>query len=146
MVTFDLDASLVLLAQKTDKQLMTRVLIIEDEEILRESILNILETNGFSTIEAGDGQNGVRLAKEQMPDLILCDIRMPELDGYEVLKALRQDPLTASIPLLFLTAENIQNVRDQGEALGVNGYLTKPFSTAQLLQAISQGLRDYPGH
>ena len=146
MVTFDLDASLVLLAQKTDKQLMTRVLIIEDEEILRESILNILETNGFSTIEAGDGQNGVRLAKEQIPDLILCDIRMPELDGYEVLKALRQDPLTASIPLLFLTAENIQNVRDQGEALGVNGYLTKPFSTAQLLQAISQGLRDYPGH
>jgi len=145
-VTFDPDASLVLLAQKTDKQLMTRVLIIEDEEILRESILNILEANGFSTIEAGDGQSGVRLAKERIPDLILCDIRMPELDGYEVLKTLRQDPLTASIPLLFLTAENIQNVRDQGEALGVNGYLTKPFSTAQLLQAISQGLRDYPRH
>jgi CheY-like chemotaxis protein len=132
------------LGQKTEKQLMTRVLIIEDEEILRESILNILETNGFSTIEAGDGQSGVRLAKERIPDLILCDIRMPELSGYEVLKTLRQDPLTVGIPLLFLTADNMQNVMDQGEALGANGYLTKPFSTVQLLQAISQGLRDYP--
>lgn len=141
MVTSNAHA-LVLLGQKTEKPLMRRVLIIEDEEILRESILNILETNGFSTIDAGDGRSGVRLAKERIPDLILCDIRMPELDGYEVLKALRQDPLTASIPLLFITAENIQNVMAQGEVLGANGYLTKPFSTAQLLQAISKGLRD----
>ncbi|GAB4180238.1 MAG: hypothetical protein Fur006_14210 [Coleofasciculaceae cyanobacterium] len=121
---------------------MTKVLVIEDEEILRESILNILETNGFSAIGAADGRSGLQLAKEVVPDLILCDVRMPELDGYEVLKALRQDPIAAEIPLLFLTAENIQRVVRQGEQLGANGYLTKPFSTAQLLKAINQELRD----
>jgi CheY-like chemotaxis protein len=121
---------------------MTKVLVIEDEEILRESILNILETNGFSAIGAADGRSGLQLAKEVVPDLILCDVRMPELDGYEVLKALRQDPIAAEIPLLFLTAENIQRVVRQGEQLGANGYLTKPFSTAQLLNAIDKELRD----
>ena len=121
---------------------MTKVLVIEDEEILRESILNILETNGFNAIGAADGRSGLQLAKEVVPDLILCDVRMPELDGYEVLKALRQDPIAAEIPLLFLTAENIQRVVRQGEQLGANGYLTKPFSTAQLLKAINQELRD----
>lgn len=121
---------------------MTRVLVIEDEEILRESILNILNINGFSAIEAGDGQSGLQLAREVVPDLILCDVRMPELDGFEVLKALRQDPLTEAIPLLFLTAENIQNVVRQGQQLGATGYLTKPFTTAQLLEAINQGLCD----
>ena len=121
---------------------MTKVLVIEDEEILRESILNILETNGFNAIGAADGRSGLQLAKEVVPDLILCDVRMPELDGYEVLKALRQDPIAAEIPLLFLTAENIQRVVRQGEQLGANGYLAKPFSTAQLLKAIDQELRD----
>jgi len=121
---------------------MTKVLVIEDEEILRESILNILNINGFSAIEAGDGQSGLQLAKEVVPDLILCDVKMPELDGFEVLKALRQDPLTAGIPLLFLTAGNIQNVVSQGQQLGATGYLTKPFTTAQLLEAINQGLCD----
>ncbi len=121
---------------------MTKVLVIEDEEILRESILNILETKGFSAIEAGDGRSGLQLAKEVVPDLILCDVRMPEFDGYEVLKALRKDPLTAKIPLLFLTAENVKTVVLQVEQLGANGYLTKPFTTAQLLNAIDGVLRD----
>jgi len=137
--------ALVLLDQTSEKQLMTKVLIIEDEEILRESILNILETNGFITIEAGDGRSGVQLAKQFVPDLILCDVRMPEFNGYEVLQKLRQDPITAKIPLLFLTAENIQNVKDQAQELGAHGYLFKPFTTAQLLQAIAQELRDCLG-
>ena len=132
--------ALVLLDQTSEKQLMTKVLIIEDEEILRESILNILEINGFSTIEAGDGRSGVRLAKELVPDLILCDVRMPGLNGYQVLQTLRQDPVTAKIPLLLITAENIRNVRYQAQELGANGYLTKPFTTAQLLQSIAQEL------
>jgi CheY-like chemotaxis protein len=120
---------------------MTKVLVIEDDEILRESILTILETNGFSAIGAADGRSGLQLVKEIIPDLILCDVRIPEFDGYEVLKALRQDPIAAEIPLLFLTAENIQQVVHQGEQLGANGYLTKPFSTAQLLKVINQKLR-----
>lgn len=121
---------------------MAKVLVIEDEEILRESILNILKTNGFNAIEAKDGRSGLQLAKEFIPDLILCDVRMPGFDGYDVLKALRQDSLTASIPLLFLTADSLQNVMRQGEQLGANGYLTKPFSTAQLVEAVRRELRD----
>ncbi len=119
---------------------MTKVLVIDDEEILRESILTILKTRGFSTIEARDGRSGVRLAKQFVPDLILCDIRMPEFDGYEVLKALRQEPTTAAIPLIFLTADAIAKVMHQGQQLGANGYLTKPFSTAELLDTIATHL------
>lgn len=120
---------------------MTKVLVIDDEEILRESILNILKTRGFNTIEAGDGRSGVYLAKQFVPDLILCDIRMPEFDGYEVLKALRQEPTTATIPLIFLTADAIAKVMYQGQQLGANGYLTKPFSTAELLDTIATHLK-----
>ncbi len=120
---------------------MAKVLVIEDQEVLRESILNILNTRGFSAIGAEDGRRGLQLATEWVPDLILCDIRMPELDGYEVLSSLRQDPLTATIPFLFLTAETIQTVASKGKLLGANGYLLKPFTTAELLEAISQELR-----
>jgi CheY-like chemotaxis protein len=121
---------------------MAKVLVIEDEEILRERILDILDTNGFSAVGAGDGRRGLQLAKEYVPELILCDIRIPELDGYEVLRALRQDPTTATIPFVFLTAENIQNVVRQGQVLGASGYLTKPFTTAQLLDVIGKELGD----
>jgi CheY-like chemotaxis protein len=121
---------------------MAKVLVIEDQEVLRESILNILNTRGFNAIGAEDGRRGLQLATEWVPDLILCDIRMPELDGYEVLSSLRQDPLTATIPFLFLTAETIQTVASKGKLLGANGYLLKPFTTAELLEAISHELRD----
>jgi CheY-like chemotaxis protein len=141
IVAASTDAS-VLLGQISKKQLMAKVLVIEDEEILRESILNILKLNGFSAIEAVNGRQGLQLAKEWVPNLILCDIRMPELDGYEVLRALRQDPVTASIPVIFLTAESIQKVIDKGQSLGAKGYLSKPFSTAQLLETINKELGD----
>jgi CheY-like chemotaxis protein len=120
---------------------MTKVLVIEDEELLRETILNILKTREFIAVGAEDGRRGLNLVKEFAPDLILCDIRMPELDGYEVLRALRQDPLTAMVPLIFLTAETIQNVERQGQRLGANGYLPKPFTTAELLEVIATHLR-----
>jgi CheY-like chemotaxis protein len=121
---------------------MTKVLVIEDDEVLRESILDILGTRNFDVIGAEDGRRGLQLAQEFVPDLILCDVRMPKLNGYEVLQAIRQDPKTAAIPLIFLTAETIQNVVGKGQNLGANGYLIKPFSTAELLEAINQGQRD----
>ena len=121
---------------------MTKVLVIEDDEVLRESILDILKTRNFDVIGAEDGLRGLQLAQEFVPDLILCDVRMPKLNGYEVLQAIRQDPKTAAIPLIFLTAETIQNVVGKGQNLGANGYLIKPFSTAELLEAINQGQRD----
>ena len=116
---------------------MTKVLVIEDEELIRESILNLLNTRGFSAIGSGYGKLGLQLAKEIVPDLILCDVRMPEFDGYEVLKALRQDPITATIPFIFLTAETNQDIQRPGQLNSENAYLTKPFTTAELLEAIA---------
>ncbi|MBW4545486.1 MAG: response regulator [Symplocastrum torsivum CPER-KK1] len=120
---------------------MAKVLVIEDDELLRESILHILNTREFNAIGAGDGRCGLQLAKEFVPDLILCDVRMPEMNGYEVLRSLRQDPVTASLPFIFLTAESSEDVLRQGELLGANGYLTKPFATAELLEVLETHLR-----
>jgi CheY-like chemotaxis protein len=121
---------------------LTKVLVIEDEELLRESILDILKTGGFTAVSAENGRKGLDLASEFVPELILCDVRMPELDGYEVLKALRQDPVLENILLIFLTAETQQTVQRQGQILGANAYLIKPFTKAQLLEVINQVIRD----
>jgi len=121
---------------------LTKVLVIEDEELLRESIVDILKTGGFTAVSAENGRKGLDLASEFVPELILCDVRMPELDGYEVLKALRQDPVLENILLIFLTAETQQTVQRQGQILGANAYLIKPFTKAQLLEVINQVIRD----
>lgn len=115
---------------------MAIVLAIEDDPLTRDSIINILSLKGISAIAAADGRAGLQLAKENIPQLILCDVRMPELNGFDVLKALRQDSTTATIPLIFLTAET-NEVIERGQKLGVNGYLNKPFTTAELLSAIA---------
>jgi len=120
---------------------MTKVLVIENEEIFREILTNILEREGFETMGAENGSQGLNLAREFLPDVILCDVKMPELNGYDVLRAIRQNQSTATIPFIFLTAETIHSVIDQGQLLGANGYLTKPFSTAQLLEIIHKGVR-----
>lgn len=121
---------------------MTRVLVIEDDELIRESILNILASRGLTAIGAADGRVGLQSAKDNIPDLILCDIRMPQLDGYEVLAVLRQDSSTATIPVIFLTAETALEVLNRGQMLGASGYLNKPFSTAELLAAIAPYIRN----
>lgn len=116
---------------------MIKVLVIEDDRLTRDIILNLLLLREISAIAAADGRAGLQLAKEIIPDLILCDVRMPELSGYDVLEALRQDSTTATIPLIFLTAETNQNAIERGQQLGANGYLNKPFTTAELLSAIA---------
>jgi CheY-like chemotaxis protein len=116
---------------------MTKVLVIEDDGLLRDSIVNLLRMRGLTAIAAENGALGLKLAQENIPDLILCDVRMPELSGYEVLKSLREDTNTANIPLIFLTAENTPEVTAQGAELGANGYLYKPFSTTELIGAIA---------
>lgn len=83
---------------------ITKILVIEDEFFIRENLLELLEIEGFDAVGAENGLVGVRLAKEYQPDLILCDVMMPELDGFGVLKALREDSATATIPFLFLSA------------------------------------------
>ena len=114
--------------------------MIEDEELIRESIIYLLEVRGFMVINTAEGYNEVRLAKELIPDLILCDIRLPGLNGYQVLRVVRADPMTANIPLIFLTAQMSLADLEQSQNLAVNGYLAKPFTTAALLKVISDCL------
>jgi two-component system, chemotaxis family, response regulator PixG len=116
---------------------MTRILVIEDEQLVRENILDLLEAEGFDGIGAENGHVGVTWAWDRKPDLIICDVMMPELDGYEVLKLLRKEPVTATIPFIFLTAKADKGDFRQGMQLGADDYLTKPFTSTELLGAIS---------
>jgi EAL domain-containing protein (putative c-di-GMP-specific phosphodiesterase class I)/DNA-binding NarL/FixJ family response regulator len=115
---------------------MTKILVIEDEELVRENLLDLLEAEDYDTIAAANGRIGLNLAFSEVPDLILCDMMMPEVDGYGVLTTLRQDPLTATIPFIFLTAKSAKADFRQGMDLGADDYLTKPFTRAELLSAI----------
>ncbi|UKO96249.1 hybrid sensor histidine kinase/response regulator [Nostoc sp. UHCC 0870] len=116
---------------------MSKVLVIEDDINVRQNILELLDNEGFNLIEAENGQIGVDLALAEMPDLILCDVMMPELDGYGVLKGLRQNPTTAMIPLIFLTAKSDKTDFRQGMEMGADDYIVKPFTRAELLAAIA---------
>jgi diguanylate cyclase (GGDEF)-like protein len=120
---------------------MTTILVVEDDEIIRSNLLEILELEGFRAIGAEDGRNGVNQAKAFLPDLVLCDIQMPELDGYGVLDALRSMPETATIPVILLTAKTEYRDVRRGMNLGADDYLTKPCSVAELLESISTRLK-----
>ena len=116
---------------------MAKILVIEDEESIRENILDLLEAENFEGIGAINGQVGIKLANEQIPDLILCDMMMPEVDGHGVLKALRSEPLTATIPFIFLTAKADKSDVRTGMELGADDYITKPCTPQELLKAIA---------
>ncbi|UBF23929.1 response regulator [Kovacikia minuta CCNUW1] len=119
---------------------MKRILIIEDERSIRESVLELLEVEGFNVTSAENGSVGLQIVQEHPPDLVLCDVIMPELDGYEVLTALRQNPITATIPFIFLTAKGMKEDIRQGMGLGADDYLIKPFTPQELLRAIATRL------
>lgn len=116
---------------------MSKILVIEDEGPVRNNLIELLEAEDFAAVGAENGRVGVQLAGEQLPDLILCDVMMPELDGYGVLAQLRDDPRTATIPLIFLTARAEMSDLRQGMTLGADDYLIKPFTRDDLLHAIS---------
>lgn len=115
---------------------MKKILIIEDNKEIRENIAEILELDGYATIEAANGKEGVQKALEEAPDLIVCDIMMPELDGYGVLHILAKKEETSSIPFIFLTAKAERTDMRKGMKLGADDYLTKPFEDTELLDAI----------
>lgn len=119
---------------------MHKILVIEDERVIKMNLLKLLSAEGFQTISADDGISGLKLAQAELPDLIICDILMPNLDGYGVLKALQQDPVTATIPFIFLTAKAERSDWRQAMTLGADDYLTKPFTRAELLDAIASRL------
>jgi diguanylate cyclase len=119
---------------------MKKILVIEDNEIIRANIVELLLEQDFNAIEAKDGLIGVRLAQEEMPDLIVCDVMMPGLDGYGVLKALRQSPATQTTPFIFLTALDERADTRKGMELGADDFLIKPCKPDELLKAIATRL------
>lgn len=120
---------------------MKKILLIEDDQVMRENTAEILELADYQVTSAPNGKKGVGLAKEVKPDLIICDIMMPELDGYGVLHVLSKDPLTATIPFIFLTAKAEKSEMRKGMDLGADDYLTKPFEETELLNAIETRLK-----
>lgn len=120
---------------------MKKILLIEDNEAMRENTAEMLELANYNVVTAANGKIGVEMAKGEMPDLIICDIMMPELDGYGVLYYLSKDPSTASIPFIFLSAKAEQSEVRKGMNMGADDYLTKPFEELDLLAAIESRLK-----
>ena len=120
---------------------MKKILVIDDEECLRSNVCAILNYEGFDILEAGNGLKGMQLAKEKLPDLILCDIMMPVMNGYELLTAIRECPDTWRIPVILVSSlDGHENIR-KGMALGADDYILKPFSIQELLASIYNRLR-----
>jgi CRP/FNR family transcriptional regulator, polysaccharide utilization system transcription regulator len=126
---------------KPNQNIMKKILIIEDNQDVRENTGEILELANFEVIMAENGKRGVELAKKELPDLIICDIMMPELDGYGVLRMLSKDTSTAAIPFIFLTAKAEKEDIRKGMGMGADDYLTKPFDDMELLDAIEVRLK-----
>lgn len=120
---------------------MTKVLVIEDERYLLEDITELLQYTDFEVQGANSGTQGLAVVQEYVPDLIICDIMMPDLDGYQVLEQIRANPATANTPFIFLTAKADRESMRQGMDLGADDYLTKPFTSAELLTAINTRLK-----
>lgn len=119
---------------------MKTILLIEDDVILRENTSELLELANYTVINASNGVTGVELAKNQLPNIIICDIMMPELDGYGVLKALSLEKTTKHIPFIFLSAKTERSDVRKGMDLGADDYITKPFTEEELINAIESRL------
>jgi DNA-binding NarL/FixJ family response regulator len=120
---------------------MKKILIIEDEPEMRRNITALLRYHDYQPIAAENGRLGIETARRETPDLILCDVMMPELDGHAVLQALQADASLARIPFIFLTAKGEKDDLRSGMNLGADDYLTKPVANADLVNAIETRLR-----
>ena len=120
---------------------MKKILVIDDNTGIRENTAEILTLAGYKTSTAENGKIGVELAIREIPDLIVCDIMMPELDGYGVLHLLKKNPATEQIPFIFLTAKTERTDFRKGMEMGADDYITKPFDDLELLRAIEIRLK-----
>lgn len=119
---------------------MSRIVLIEDNDEMRENIKEILELADYTVYDANNGKKGVDLIKTELPDLVLCDIMMPELDGYGVLYMVSKNEKTSSIPFIFLTAKSEKEDFRKGMNMGADDYITKPFDDTELLDSIERRL------
>lgn len=117
------------------------ILIVEDDPKSLELARVVLEASGYSTIAAVDGEQGVKLARDKKPDLILMDIMMPKMDGYTACHAIKIDKLTREIPVIMLTATGYELNKKLAQNMGASGYVTKPFDIEELQRVISQHLQ-----
>jgi len=120
---------------------MKKILIIEDDKIIRGNMTELLELASYSVEAAIDGKEGIEKALSTIPDLIICDIKMPKLDGYGVLHILSKDDRTADIPFIFVTAKNERNDLRKGMEMGADDYLSKPFEDTELYSAVEARLK-----
>jgi DNA-binding NarL/FixJ family response regulator len=123
-----------------------KILIIEDQSQMRRNLATLLEMEGYQPITADNGRHGLEAAQRERPDLVLCDVMMPDLDGHAVLSALRQDPAFATTPFIFLTAKGEKLDVRTGMNLGADDYLTKPARREELLSAITARLERAEAH
>jgi two-component system, cell cycle response regulator DivK len=119
---------------------MSTILIVEDNDKNMKLARDILQAKGYTTLEAITGEDGVRLAKEQRPALVLMDIQLPGINGIEALRQLRADPTTASIPIIAVTASVMASDRREITDAGFDGYVGKPISLKEFLDAVRRGL------
>ncbi|HZV68033.1 MAG TPA: response regulator [Saprospiraceae bacterium] len=124
---------------------MKIILVIEDNSNLRENTCEILELSGYEVYSAVNGMDGIALAKEKKPHIILCDIMMPEADGFVVLKELKTNSETSDIPVIFLTASAEKSDVIAGLGMGANGYIRKPFGPGELFSEIELCLKEVNG-
>ena len=123
---------------------MSLILIVEDNEKNLKLVRDVLQVKGYSTIEAGTAEDGIVLAKERMPDLILMDIQLPGMNGIEALKVLRADPATAGIPVIAVTASVMQQDRNLITEAGFDGYIGKPINLKEFLDAVKKTVEGTP--
>jgi DNA-binding NarL/FixJ family response regulator len=120
---------------------MKKILVIEDEPEMRRNIAALLRFHGYEPLTAENGRQGIEAARREKPDLILCDVMMPELDGHAVLQVLQTETPLARVPFIFLTAKGEKEDLRSGMNLGADDYLTKPVANAELIRAIEARLR-----
>ncbi|MGB4774713.1 MAG: response regulator, partial [Daejeonella sp.] len=120
---------------------MKNILVIENDETLKESTVEILKLSGYGVLTASDGKKGVEIAVKENPDLIICDILIPNLDGFGVLKIISLHPKTSAIPFILITGINELDDQRKGMNLGADDYLIKPFTATDLLNVISIRLK-----
>jgi two-component system, OmpR family, alkaline phosphatase synthesis response regulator PhoP len=118
-----------------------KILIVDDEQDIVESLKFVLETSGYECFSAFDGEEGLKLAKEILPDLIILDVMMPKINGYKISRLLKYDNKYKDIPILMITARSQDSDKQIGEETGVDEYITKPFELNEVLDRVEKYLK-----
>lgn len=123
---------------------MQTILLLEDDKNLRETLVDIFEIQGFEVVTATNGVEALTFLDEVAPNLIVSDVMMPEMDGFEFLKRIKKNPQMENTPVIMLTANTLQEVKYKGLEYGANDYITKPFDTKELLFKVQNLIKIYP--